>query len=386
MKSGYLCDSIGYACLNNPGERCMNQKESIHVGVLGGTKLPTNVELFLNNVCSLLRSHPTHFELDLVIREDAAADLEGYQIYDPGIVASDKALDMFTELTPAMLSYVSDRSPDVLFQVTEFAAHGFATVVAGKYKGIPTITRVAGDDFNEYKLTAGLSKIKLFGMRNILGRVPLTFADEIVVLGPQIRSELERRGRTSGVQELPQPIDRNDFHQVQKQRKMELRNKLGIEPDERVLLSVGRLTYRKGIDEILEITSSLADTDEEYRWIVLGSGPLQEHLKAEPLVDLRGKVPHSEIGRYYKASDLFVHPTQIDGLPNVLLEATACGIPSIARDVGECSTVATRTYESIEELRELVTASYGPVSLSETFDWDVLRDRYANLLLKTARK
>lgn len=382
MESGYLCDPIGYPRLNDHGERNMTGDDTIRVGVLGGAKLPTNVELFLDNVYRLLRSHSTNFELDLIIREDAATILDGYRIYDPGIEAPDKALDMFTELTPAMLSYVSNRSPDVLFQVTEFAAHGFATVVAGKYGGVPTITRVAGDDFNEYRLTHGLSKAKLFGMRNIIGRIPLTLADEIVVLGPKVQSELKKRGRVNGVHELPQPINRDEFHPVSERQKMEIRDDLGIGNDEYVLLSVGRLTYRKGIDQIPEVTSTLTEADAEYRWIVLGTGPLREHLETDPLVDPRGKIPHSDIASYYKAADIFVHPTRIDGLPNVLLEATACGVPSVARDVGECSIVATRTFESIEELEELVTTCYDPVEFDETFDWDVLRDRYANLLRK----
>lgn len=357
---------------------------TVHVGVLGGTKLPTNVEVLLENLGSLLESHPTDFTLDLVIRADAAPDYDGYRIYDPGIGAPDRALDMFTALTPAMLSYVSDRSPDVLFQVTEFAAHGFATVVAGQRADVPTIARIAGDDFNEYKLLSGAAKAKIFVMRNLLGRVPLRLADEIVVLGPHVRSELAARGRTSGVHELPQPVDRDDFHPVSGQRKMELREELDVGRDERVLLSVGRLTPRKGMDDIPEVVEGLADAGENYRWLVLGGGPLRDQLEATPVVDTRGTVPHSSIAEYYKVADLFVHPSRVDGLPNVLLEATACGVPSIARDVGECSLVATRTFDVVTELRELVTDTYEPGSLDDSFEWDTLRDRYADLLIETA--
>lgn len=362
----------------------MTGSNSIHVGILGGTKLPTNVGLFLENLRILLKTHPTDFEFDLIIREEAVTDVDGYRIYDPGIASSERALDMFTSLTPAMFSYVSDHSPDVLFQVTEFAAHGIATVLAGKRENIPTITRVAGDDFNEYKLTSGSRKVKLLGMRNVLGRVPLHFADEIIVLGPHVRSELQGRGRTEGIHELPQPINRENFHPVSEQRKLTLRDELNIGHEERVLLSAGRLTYRKGVDEILRMTDVLADAGDDYRWIVLGSGPMAPQLEAESIVDPRGKIPHSSIHKYYKSSDLFVHPSRIDGLPNVLLEATACGVPSIARNIGECPLIATSTYETEDELRSLITQNYDAVSLDESFEWKTLRERYANLLIETA--
>ena len=348
-------------------------------------QLPTNVQLFLENLQSLLDSHPTDFELELIIRENAVSDLKGYRIYDPGIKSVGRAFDMFTSLPPAMQSYVSDRSPDVLFQITEFAAHGFATVLAGKRAGIPTITRIAGDDFNEYKTVSGSAKLKVFGMRNVFGYVPLALADRIVVLGPHVCSGLKARRRINGILEIPQPIDRTQFHPVSKEEKMVIRDELDINRDEKVILSAGRLTYRKGMDDIPKITSTLEDTDN-YRWIVLGNGPLSKQLNAESHVDLRGKVPHSSIDMYYKASDLFVHPSRIDGLPNVLLEATACGVPSIARNVGECSVIATDLYEQVEELRQLLNKKYPPVTLDEKFGQDTLREQYANLLIETAKQ
>lgn len=359
-------------------------KERYRIGIIGGLKLPVNVEVLLENIERLLSDHEIKFDLDLIIRQDAASDLDGYNVYDPGFNPPSRALDMPISVTRGTVEYVREYNPDVLFQITEFASHGTAAVTAGRLSNTPTITRLAGDDFNEYRFSSGVAKAKVFAMRNVLGRIPLVLSDGIAVLGPHVKEEVESRLGHSDVYRVPQPINRSQFHTVSSAERERIRAELDLVPEERVFLSVGRLTPRKGMDDVIQVAKELNARGEDFKWIVLGSGRLYDALDSTPNVDPRGKVPHNEIERYYQVADLFVHPSRIDGLPNVLLEATACGTPSIARDIGECDVVSTQTFEERDELRELLTRDYDRVDLPDQFSDEHLRSKYVDLLVTAA--
>lgn len=359
-------------------------EERYRVGIIGGLKLPVNVKVLLENIERLLSEYDSQFDLDLLIREDSVSDLEGYNVYDPGFSPPSRALDMPISVTKGAVKYVKEYDPDVLFQITEFSSHGTAAVIAGKLSGTPTITRLAGDDFNEYKFSESMSKAKVFAMRNILGRIPLKFSDSIIVLGSHVEQEVKSRGRRSNVYQVPQPIDTSQFHPISSAERQRIRDELGLTPNDRVFLSVGRLSSRKGMDDIVRVARVFNKHGKKFTWLVLGDGPLRNRLGSIPNVKPKGKVPHDEIEQYYHAADLFVHPSRIDGLPNVLLEATACGTPSIARDVGECNGVATRVYEDSSDLINLLTDEYDCVELSERFSDDHLRSEYTNLLVDVA--
>lgn len=83
------------------------------------------------------------------------------------------------------------------FQVTRFSLHGFAVTVAGQYADTPVVVRLAGDDFREHRLERSAEgQARAFCLNNLLGQVPLRFAD-VVVLGPNGRREVRRRANTA---------------------------------------------------------------------------------------------------------------------------------------------------------------------------------------------
>lgn len=356
----------------------MNENR-IHIGFIGGFDLAGNVVTFLKNVRRILSMRETSFDCDLVCSPPSDAPA-GFRTINIDAPTPNTARDRIQYLTSELRRYVISENPDVIFQITMFPSHGTATAIAGRLTGTPTITRLAAEDFCEHKFANEvLEKTRLYLLKNVIGQAAVHLPDGVIVLGPNGRRSITRRFRRRNVWAIPQPIDREQFSPVSDEKRAQIRRELGMPQPERgtVLLTVGRVTHRKGAQTILRTADALPD---DVTWYVVGDGQLREELEAIPNVRTVGRVPHDRIQRYYRAADLYIHPTLHDGLPNVLLEATGCGTPSIARNVGECKTIATETFDNDDELLELIEREYDRVNLDGRFDEDRLGARYESAL------
>lgn len=103
---------------------------------------------------------------------------------------------------------------------------------------------------------------------------------------------------------------------------------------------VGRLVPTKGLPELLAAYRTLAQGVGGQSWLaVIGDGPMASEVAAwaagtEQRVVLPGAVPHEDVGHWLRASDILVLPSHNEGLPNVILEAMACGLAVLATSVG----------------------------------------------------
>jgi glycosyltransferase involved in cell wall biosynthesis len=108
------------------------------------------------------------------------------------------------------------------------------------------------------------------------------------------------------------------------------------------LLAVGRLDPEKNPLILADILAALNAGEARWRLIVCGEGSLEDELAArlEQLgaaghAELRGYVPNDQgLGELYRSSHAFLHVSWTEGLPQVLLEALAAGLPTVATDVG----------------------------------------------------
>ena len=108
------------------------------------------------------------------------------------------------------------------------------------------------------------------------------------------------------------------------------------------LLTVGRIEPEKNPLLLADVLERLRERDPRWRLTVVGDGPLREALAArlrerglDDSVDLAGYVPAGEeLWRRYRASHAFLHVSLTEGVPQVLVEAQAAGLPVVATDVG----------------------------------------------------
>jgi glycosyltransferase involved in cell wall biosynthesis len=130
----------------------------------------------------------------------------------------------------------------------------------------------------------------------------------------------------------------------------ETRARLGIAPEKRVVLSVGRLIDVKGHQFTLGAIEKVMRRVPDSLFVWVGNGPLEDDLARE--VHARGLDDHvlftghrDDVPDLIAASDLFVLTSMVEGLPLVVLEAMAAGRP----------VVGTRVCGTSEAVRDGVT-------------------------------
>lgn len=139
----------------------------------------------------------------------------------------------------------------------------------------------------------------------------------------------------ANVEVLPNGVDLDRFHP--KGRHLffeEVRQQLGLPPEEVVLLFVGSDFHRKGLDTVLRAVHQLGDEAEDLRVLVLGGDARRatfEGLAAE--LGLRDRVTflarHDQPEKVYASCDVLALPTRHDPFANVSLEALSCGLPVV---------------------------------------------------------
>jgi len=126
----------------------------------------------------------------------------------------------------------------------------------------------------------------------------------------------------------------------------DLRDRTLRQADQRLILSVGRLSRRKGFDHVVRALPLLAEHGVDAHYAVIGIGPDHDYLSAladelgvRDRLTLLGHVPPDDLPRWYNAADVFAMPNRdvdgdTEGFGMVFIEAAACGKPSVAGQAG----------------------------------------------------
>lgn len=111
------------------------------------------------------------------------------------------------------------------------------------------------------------------------------------------------------------------------------------EPPDRVVIAAGRLSPEKGFDDLVRAARLVVDRLPGTGFVLVGDGPLraalQEAIREAGLGSrfvLAGF--RDDLDRLMPSADAFVQSSHTEGMPNVVLEAGACGLPIVATAVG----------------------------------------------------
>jgi glycosyltransferase involved in cell wall biosynthesis len=123
--------------------------------------------------------------------------------------------------------------------------------------------------------------------------------------------------------------------------RLEARKKLGVHPEAKAVVYIGRLDVKKGLRELVQAATSLHLQSPDLHVYLVGEGPdrgLIEHAisaaNATDYIHPLSACTPDDVAVWMTAADLVTLPSYMEGCPNVVLEALACGRPVVATRVG----------------------------------------------------
>lgn len=230
---------------------------------------------------------------------------------------------------PAIRADFAAFRPDLVHVATEFAMGAVGLRLAREFE-VPVIAS-AHTDYERYASRYHLDWLMPAGWQYLRW----FYGQATRVLCPS--RWYERHLHLRGVRHTARwsrGVDRGQFHPGH--RDEAVRSALGLAPEQPMVLYVGRLAAEKNLDLLIEAWRSLAVREDAARLVVVGAGPLEEELRsaAVPGVVIAGLRTGAALSACYASADLFVLPSSTETFGNVLLEAMASGLPSLAVRAG----------------------------------------------------
>lgn len=173
--------------------------------------------------------------------------------------------------------------------------------------------------------------------------------DGHIVSNPQIAAAVRERGaRPSTIHSIVNGVDLEEHDPAQYNRaaRQALRARFRLPHDRRVVSFFARLHQQKRPMDFIELARQFAD-DPAVAFFMVGDGPLGEDVRQQAqrlgLRNLILRSFHRPFSELLAVTDLLVLPSEYEGMPMVIVEALAMGIPVVATDVGNNRDVLQRT-------------------------------------------
>jgi len=162
-----------------------------------------------------------------------------------------------------------------------------------------------------------------------------------------INQQLTKNAITTAV--IRNGVDTDNFYYLPM---TECRKALMLSNNEKIIVMVGSLIYRKGFDLVIDALAQIIKENlfSNIKLYIIGSeGPEGDYRKSlfaqvkqlnlKDHVVFKGQVANSQLKIWYNAANLFCLSSRGEGSPNVLTESLACGCPVVATDVGAVNEI-----------------------------------------------
>lgn len=227
----------------------------------------------------------------------------------------------------ALLPHVKAFRPDLIFGVFLYP-DGYAGLKIAKKLGVPLVAMGIGSDIHS---------LDRFGI--IYTRKVLEQADFLVTVSEDLRQKALTMGANPDrSRAVVNGCDLSIFHVCDR---LTARQQLSLDPDAEIVLYIGRMDVRKGLRELVEAAAMLHPLRPHLQVYMVGEGPdrpqVEQAIESAGAVDYIHTLPPcspDDVALWMAAADLVTLPSYMEGCPNVVLEALACGRPVVATRVG----------------------------------------------------
>lgn len=235
--------------------------------------------------------------------------------------------------------------PDILHAHSP-ALDGMAALRIARKRGIPLVYEIRAfwEDAAVGNGTGRAGSIKYRLTRALENRV-VAGADGVMTICHGLRDDLIARGHSGGkIGIMPNGVDL-DLFGTPAPRDAALAEQLGL-GNGPVIGFIGSFYDYEGIDDLIDAMPPILARQPEARLLLVGGGPMADALRqqaerspAHAAIRFVGRVPHTEVERYYALTDIMAYPRKASRLTDLVtplkpLEAMAQGKLVAASDVG----------------------------------------------------
>ena len=171
-----------------------------------------------------------------------------------------------------------------------------------------------------------------YGLKEIILKNNFTVKNKLKIIG---------NGSSNG-------IDTNYFNPdlISKEQNQILRSNLKIEKNDFVFIFIGRIVGDKGINELVEAFNLFSKETSKTKLLLVGNfedelDPISKSSKN--IISNNDKIIlagyQNDVRPYFSISDVLIFPSYREGLPNVVLQAGAMGLPSIVSNINGCNEI-----------------------------------------------
>ena len=331
---------------------------------------------------------------------------DGFRIYYIGPTKTNIETSHIPEMTRFIFSTLFN-AKNTLRKIQPDLIHCFFSIPAGcfglyskKVYNIPFITSALGADVPGFNI--GDWRLDVYhNITRSLSRAIWNNSSFVVANSPSLKVLCEKFSPNQNIEMITNGVDLNIFYPSNLQNNDQ---SLPVQ-----LLFISRLSLQKGIETLIEGCGILKSRGvSNYKLTIVGDGPLKDHMfanidrhKIRDNINFLGWRKLEELPNIYRSSDIFILPSVMEGMPSVVLQAMACGLPIIGSRVKGFEEVIednvnglTVKYNDANELADAIEKliksqelrqkmSKKSLEKAKKFSWESIAKRYLELYEKS---
>lgn len=191
-------------------------------------------------------------------------------------------------------------------------------------------------------------------------KIVYSYADVCIAISPMVEKAIIDTGAKTRIVRIYNPINISTWKRTEENRKKG-RQRLGLTGSDFVVLGVGQLEGRKGVDDFLNVAEAIPDV----KFVWAGGRPFGGFTEGIKRINERflnagknfinaGQIDLEEMPEIYAAADMMLFPSYQENCPLAPIEAAACGMPVIYRDIEEYRSLYENPYLKASNTEEFI--------------------------------
>ena len=205
-------------------------------------------------------------------------------------------------------------------------------------------------------------------------KIVYSYADICIAISPMVEKAIIGSGARTRIVNIYNPVHAENWRRSEEKRKRG-RKMLNLNENEFVVLGVGQLTGRKGVDDFLDVAEAIP----EARFVWAGGRPFGGLTEGIVRIDERfrnagnnvrnaGSFNLEDMPEIYAAADLMLFPSYQENCPLAPIEAAASGMPVIFRDIEEYQSLYENPYLKAGSREEFISLTKRMIADEEFYN------------------